>query len=198
MSFGENNYPLNLYGDDDVYRIFPDIGDYIVPPSGHSGLIMATREFKPEQLPITFTRKHLQKFNPVSDKALYASAKGGRIIDIIVYRQSKNNNSSLSEQIYSQLNKYADAYIDFCRRILKEYKRIMAVTNGKAEFTDEFDQLIKTAMAICEEPLMGETSSGSIQKVGNFNVKLDDWVVKFTVELEKTPLPGFKVTDMAA
>lgn len=197
VSFGENNYPLNLYGDDDVYRVFPDIGDYIVPPSGYNGLIMATREFKPDILPITFTKKNLQKFNPISDKPLYASAKGGRIIDITVYRQSKNNNSSLSDQVYSQLNKYADAYVDFCKKILNEYKRIMITTNNKAEFTDEFDQLIKTAMAICEEPLSGETNSSYIQKVGNFNVKLDDWVVKFTVELEKTPLPGFKVTDIS-
>lgn len=199
ISFGERDYPLNLYGDEHHYKIFPEIGEYVKPKNnGYAGLLMATREFNPELLPITFTRKATMEFDPITDQGLDSGGSGGRIVDIIVYRQSRNNSSSLAPEVLEQLNKYADAYKDFCERIVREYRKIMQETDGKAEFTDEFDYLIRHCMAIIGEPVTNSRGRNvPIQLVGNFNRKLDDWTILFKIEFEKTPLAGYKITNMS-
>ena len=68
----------------------------------------------------------------------------------------------------------------------------MAKTNGNAEFTDDFDQLIKHCMAITNEPTSDErTRNVPIQKVSNFNRKLDDITIIVTTEYTKEVGPGF-------
>ncbi len=105
--------------------------------------------------------------------------------------------SAVSDKVLAQLNKYADAYKEWCERILHQYKAIQANNHGAAEFTDEFDQLIRHCMAICNEPIPdAKGKSLPIQKVGNFNRKLDDIVVIVKTEYEKELGIGYKLTDI--
>lgn len=197
MELGEKEFPLNLYGDDDNYKVIPDIGEYCRPTGeAYEGIIMAKREYRPELIPISFTKKSTRKFNPITDIGLDGNGVGARVIDIIVYKQNKTT-SAVSDKVLAQLNKYADAYKEWCERILHQYKAIQANNHGAAEFTDEFDQLIRHCMAICNEPIPDtKGKSLPIQKVGNFNRKLDDIVVIVKTEYEKELGIGYKLTDI--
>lgn len=197
MELGEKEFPLNLYGDDDNYKVIPDIGEYCRPTGeAYEGIIMAKREYRPDLIPISFTKKTTRKFNPITDTGLDGNGVGARVIDIIVYKQNKTT-SAVSDKVLAQLNKYADAYKEWCERILMQYKKIQADNHGNAEFTDEFDQLIRHCMAICNEPFPDAKGKNvPIQKVGNFNRKLDDIVVIVKTEYEKELGVGYKTTDV--
>lgn len=197
MELGTTEFPLNLYGDDENYKIMPEIGEYCIPTGeAYSGIIMAKREYRPELLPITFTKRTTRIFDSITDTPLDGDGQEARVVDIIVYRQNKTT-TAVAPRVLQQLNKYADAYQDFCERVLKEYRKIMAEYNNQAQFTDDFDQLIKHCMAITSEPTLDTKSRNiPIQKVGNFNRKLDDYTIIVTTEYIKDVGPGFKVTNL--
>lgn len=196
FELGEREFPLNLYGDDENYKVMPDIGEYCNPTGqAYRGIIMGKREYRPDLLPVTFTKTTTRKFDAITDIALDGNGPGARVIDIVVYRQGKAT-QALAPKVMQQIEKYADAYKDFCARIVNEYRKILRQHNNQVDFTDEFDQLIKHALAIIGEPLPDEKSANvQIQKVSNFNRKLDDIVVIVTTEYEKEVGPGYKLTD---
>ena len=195
FELGSADFPLNLYGDDDHYKVLPDIGEYCRPTGiGYDGLIMAKREYKPELLPITFTRNKTRVFNDVTDIGLDGGGYDARVVDIIVLKQSKAL-SSVSPGVMSQLDKYAKYYLDFCESIVAEYRKIMAKHNGQVNFTDEFDQLIRHCMAYTNYQ-DSNAKLPAIQKVANFGRKLDDVIVIVTTEVIKEIGPGFKVMDL--
>ena len=197
FELGEKEFPLNLYGDDDNYKVMPDIGEYCIPTGqAYSGIVMAKREYRPDLLPIMFTKKSTRIFDSVTDVPLDGNGQEARVIDIIVYKQPKTN-TAVAPKVMEQLDKYANAYRDFCERIVSEYRKIMAKTNGNAEFTADFDQLIKHCMAITNEQTNDErTRNVPIQKVSNFNRKLDDITIIVTTEYTKEVGPGFKITGL--
>lgn len=197
FELGEKEFPLNLYGDENEYKVMPDIGEWCHPKGqAYNGIVMAKREYMPHLLPIMFTNKTTRIFDSITDIPLDGNGQEARVIDIIVYKQPKTM-TSLAPKVMAQINKYADAYMDFCERIIREYRKIMSQTSNRAEFTDEFDQLIKHCMAITNEPTADEkTKNIAIQKVSNFNRKLDDITIIVTTECVKEVGPGFKTTDM--
>ena len=197
IELGEKEFPLNLYGDDENYKVMPNIGEYCNPTGeAYKGIVLGKREYRPELLPVTFTKTATRRFDPITDIALDGNGSGARVVDIIVYRQGKSG-SALADKVMHQLNIYASAYEDFCSKIVAAYKNILRETNNNADFTDEFDQLIRHCLAITNERIPDERIGNiQIQKVGNFNRKLDDIVVIVTTEYEKEVGPGFKLTDM--
>ena len=91
----ENDIPLNIYGNDDVYKVFPDIGEDI-----KNGILMAyRREIRQESI-YTQSVRHLQEIM-MSDEKITLK---GRVIDINIYC---NNPENIKHNAYnSQLNMY--------------------------------------------------------------------------------------------
>ena len=117
-------------------------------------------------------------------------------MDIIVYRNSRNL-SPLKDEMTEQLHKYENAYVDFCHRILTEYTNIKRLVGMNPHVTDEFSDLLKRCMAITNRPPFNHTGkSPHVQKVGNFNRRLDDYHIQIVVEHIVTPVEGYKITDL--
>lgn len=91
----DNDIPLNLYGNDSVYKIFPDIGEEIT-----DNILCILRREKKEQALYLQSKNMLTK--PItSDEKFYLS---GTVVDINVYA---NNQELISTSPYlSQLNYY--------------------------------------------------------------------------------------------
>ena len=56
ISFGEDEVPLNLYGDDENYKIHPDVGELI----RSDGVLFASRKLITGLYPIQMSRKALR------------------------------------------------------------------------------------------------------------------------------------------
>ena len=93
-------------------------GEYCIPTGqAYSGIVMAKREYRPDLLPIMFTKKSTRIFDSVTDVPLDGNGQEARVIDIIVYKQPKTN-TAVAPKVMEQLDKYANAYRDFANVLL--------------------------------------------------------------------------------
>ena len=86
----ENDIPLNIYGNDNVYKVFPDIGEDV-----KDGILMAYRREKREEAIYTQSVQRLQEIMMSDDKITIK----GKIIDINLYC---NNPDYIAKSTYNQ------------------------------------------------------------------------------------------------
>lgn len=130
VSLNDNDFPLNLYGDDLEYKSFPDIGEKI-----NKDIFMAVRRQYNDQLLLDFRTDALQRYRD-GDTCYYSS---GEVADIVIYC----NNEELEEttfnrqilQYYEAQNEYYEEILSICEDIEK---------SGKA-FSPDLDYLYKRA-----------------------------------------------------
>lgn len=92
----ENDIPLNLYGNNDVYKVFPDIGEMV-----QSGVLMAFSRESKDEFAYSQSYERLKNFNQSNTK--YTVGKG-TLIDIDI---CCNNPEDIMSSIYnSQLARY--------------------------------------------------------------------------------------------
>lgn len=90
ITINENDIPLNLYGNDSLYKIFPDIGEDI-----RGGILLAYRREKREEAIYTQTIQRLEQVM-MSDEKITLK---GKVIDLDIHC---NNIDNLSSTIYNQ------------------------------------------------------------------------------------------------
>ena len=86
----ENDIPLNIYGNDDIYKVFPDIGEDV-----KDGILMAYRREKREEAIYTQSVRRLQEIMMSDDKITIK----GKVIDIDLYC---NNPEYINKSTYNQ------------------------------------------------------------------------------------------------
>lgn len=82
ITINENNIPVNLYGDDNVYKCIPDIGEEI-----KDSILIALRREKKEEMVFTEAVERLRKPMMSDDKKLLT----GRVIDIDIFCNNPEN-----------------------------------------------------------------------------------------------------------
>ena len=86
----ENDIPLNIYGNDNVYKVHPDIGEVV-----KDGILMAYRREKREEAIYTQSVHRLQEIMMSDDKITIK----GKVIDINIYC---NNPDYIRKSTYNQ------------------------------------------------------------------------------------------------
>lgn len=109
-------YPLNLYGNDEQFRLFPDIGDTV----NADGVLCAFRPVRRFSAISDLMPNKLTKVNYIFDQVIYAHP-GAKVIDIDVYIGNKND---LPARIYEQVVMYHDAHMEYWRNIVNVYETI--------------------------------------------------------------------------
>lgn len=124
-----NDIPLNLYGDEDVYKPYPDIGEYA------SGMFAASRAQFNEQILYDFKDKNLNIIKD-SDRTICYNGTGF-VIDYDIYCNNPDlSDNSFNEQILKYLNsqtKYYQEINDVCKEII----------NSGTKYSREIDYLYK-------------------------------------------------------
>lgn len=110
----ENDILLNLYGDDDTYKTFPDIGEDIKEKI----LCAIRREQKEESL---FTQSYQRLKSLMMSDEKYPVE--GKVVDINIHC---NNPEKIDQIIYNeQLNKYYQDNLRFCRNLVESVQTIL-------------------------------------------------------------------------
>lgn len=107
IMINDNDIPANIYGDDKVYKIIPDIGEEI----DNANLISLRKEKKEEML-FTQSVNNLGKYMITDDNRQVL----GRVIDINIYC---NNPSILDSYKYTQLKMYYDELHRYAREMVQ-------------------------------------------------------------------------------
>lgn len=128
--FGNDWYPLNLYGSKDHFKAFPDTGDYI----RDDGLIMAFRKRDPLMDCVNMTPDALMRVDPVSDRLFYVdpTVKGrARVFNIkVLDNENEGARQSLPPTMAAQVKHYAVQWSKYYSDVLRTYRSIISERKG--------------------------------------------------------------------
>lgn len=185
FSFGRNRVPLNLHGDDKVYKPWPDIGD-VIPPDG---IIAAIRKFDLELAPANMSIHSLSRVNQTDE--IRAGIPGAKIVDIKVIKGNPQTNN-LPKVMERQVDKYWGQTLDFYRVILDVHNQIKSkYRTNKYDMSPEWGNLVRDAMFYLDakDGVKRETYRGK---------DLSDTLVVIQYEYICIPANGGKYTDRNA
>lgn len=200
VEFGSDSFPLNIYGDENNYKPFPEIGELI----NEDSVLMVLRKYDTELAAALTSKDDVRTYNPMFDNAVYVKGPGeeyesngriiksGVVVDIKAYKSPK-----YKKEVYlgtsDNVNKYVeglkiyyrdiiDAYNTENREHYKGYKTNIPLSN-------KLNRLITDALAkTLDDPSKLDYSSR--------NEKLDIYRMEFQIEYTVFQVPtGSKCTD---
>ena len=187
VSWGAKKYPLNLYGDYDNYKPFPDIGDPIHP----HGLLFALRDYNDLLAAVEMTPKALQEPDYHYDELVYATGANGRVVDVQVYRDHRLiNRSPTPTGMEVQAARYHDAQMLFYQQLLEVYNEQKRQRGTAPRLTPEFSRLLVEALSM--RPNSARNKVTMLHRLE----PLDEWRVEITYEYDVIPDEGSKITDL--
>lgn len=207
IEFGANSFPLNLYGDENTYKPFPDIGELI----NEDSVVMVLRDYDDRLAPALASVNDVRQFDPLFDKATYMPGPGedkeifdhksgtykkanyGRVVDIKVWSTAKEGEKEVYTGTGDMFAKYVKGLKRHYSEILKVYEELTTDKFRKnvrkeVKLSDRLHRLIIEAMAIANP------TNDKIQ-YKNRNEMLDLYRVEITVEYTYTPSVGSKISD---
>lgn len=110
----ENDIPLNLYGSDEYYKAFPNIGENI-----KNNVLCAIRRERKDDEALYSQSKDRLKTLMVSDTSYISE---GEVLDIDIYC---NNPEKLDDLYYQQLKEYYDKNMDYCVKLYTTVDRFL-------------------------------------------------------------------------
>ena len=128
FQINDNDILLNLYGDNEHYKTFPDIGEEI-----QNGFLCAVRrERKEDEALYSQSCDHLKEMMVSDDKYMLK----GKVIDIDVFC---NNPEKLKSSLYNQqISHYYDMKLEYCANIVKSMQPFV---DKKVPMTYEAEKL---------------------------------------------------------
>lgn len=200
IEWGSRFDPLNLYGDDNTYRIFPEIGS-IVPAHGKLMTLrryerndenpkLRNQYYEDRTLALTQrTRRGLQRPCNYFDKSIYAPP-GGRIVDIRVYHDDASY-SGAPPEFEEQVSRYQLANREFYNRLLEVHRNLKRRYTSNLNISKELHGLLVEAIGGLGPD--GNKAADRVIKQYRTN-PMDDWRVEFTIEYTTLPSKGSKFT----
>ncbi len=119
VTLGENDIPLNIYGAEDDYRIFPDIDEEV----GDHGILIATRPLTEDTYLTDTDRTSLYTPQYMHDE-LFVAPAGATVLDVTVHTSPKVLNRIESNPgPYTQLIKYQQHHYQYYESVLRCYNK---------------------------------------------------------------------------
>lgn len=134
IPINDNDIPLNIYGNESIYKVIPDIGEDTI----NANLIGLRKEKKEEAL-FSQSVDRLRKFT-MSDERRQVK---GKVVDINIYC---NNPDILSTHYYAQLKRYYD---ELQRQSMEIVKTILPYVAEGYELSYELQKLFANSKRVC-------------------------------------------------
>lgn len=186
IEWGRNDFALNIWGTDKVYKPFPDIGDKIPD----NNVVMALRSFNPIELAVVEQSKYdVREIHDTFDQCTYAAGPGGVVVDVKVDHDWNDRNVAPSNQD-QQIQKYDNSRRKFYHRLMTIWNELHRQQGKNLRLSGELHTLLVKACSVIDEEKKG-------QRVVKQNRKapLDTYRVEITIEYANIPNIGNKLTD---
>lgn len=137
ITINDNDVLLNMYGDQNIYKTFPDVGEEI-----KNGIFCSIRRLENENVLYSLSQSRLRE-PMISDRNILMN---GIVADIDVYC---NNPSALGDSYYNQqLFYYYNQRNEFCNKIIEAVGPL--AMNGQLSFE------LQKLYAICRDTIDGK------------------------------------------
>ena len=134
IPINDNDIPLNIYGDEKIYKVIPDIGEDTI----NANLIGLRKEKKEEAL-FSQSVDRLRMFT-MSDERRQVR---GKVVDINIYC---NNPDILSTHYYAQLKRYYD---ELQRQSMEIVKTVLPYVSEGYKLSYDLEKLFAISKRIC-------------------------------------------------
>lgn len=183
--------PINLYGDDEVFKMFPDIGETV----NAAGILFATRERDDYFSIVDINNEGISEIDYNFDDPVHVP-KGSKVIDIKVYKGT-NPKKVFSDNISEQLEKYYQLQYAYYDSIVKNYYTLlreakqMYGSNFRPRLTPRMHDLVTEAMIFL-------AARDSKRKLKKDKKDIEQYRVEITCMSVVRPHNAFKLSDCAA
>ena len=126
-------YPLNLYGNEEQYKIFPDIGETV----NDDGIICAFRPIRKFSAISDLRPEKLSVVNHLFDQKVYGHP-GAKVVDIEIYM---DHHMKLPARVYEQIRIYYEARLGYWRGIVNVYEKVKSLP-----ISNKLNSLVSRAM----------------------------------------------------
>ena len=189
---GKRSYMLNLYGTEEEYKPYPNVGDVI----RSDGLVFATREYSETFDALEMSTRRLMEVDMNHDTCVYGSP-GAIVYDVTV--ESGIGETMMKpmtpEAMALQSKRYIRHGNDYYSSILDSYNDIL-MTDRKAKLSPQLIQLITRAYGDTPNVVDGKNlGGGKIRRVYK-NVPLDEYRVEIKYSKENPLAKGAKLTGL--
>lgn len=180
INFTSNAIGLNLYGDENSYKLFPEIGDRVRP----DGAVFAIREMDDMLYPSLISKNSLRRPTPY-DTVIYGKPNA-EVIDIEIIK------GAMQQPVFftgmdEQLEQHYFTQIKFYERVYNAYTKVKKLYGDALRISPAFSRLVREAIAVKKVNQTPLSYRG--------RTRMQGWMVKVTYKYTLTPLEGFKITD---
>lgn len=173
ISLNDNDILCNLYGDNENYKAFPDVGEVI-----KNKILCAKRRIHNDQVLYDLKRSNLRKINFNSDTMTYAK---GQVIDIEIYC-----NKPLEELEENSFNEQLIKYIKYQREYYTNILNICEeIVESGSDYSKDISFLLGKARDILDDNVKWREEDNSV--FGNI-------IIKFLVQRTVGLAEGQKIT----
>lgn len=192
INITKDSFPVNLYGDADIFKFLPNIGEKV----REDGLLCALRERNDWFNPSDLTTKNISEPDMIFDKLIYVNPES-IVVDIRVIKGGK---SEFPQKVTEQLDYYADELLNYYNSIIKVYenymkeKRAMYGSDEIIKLTPRMSRFITD----CYIKVNYSYNSPKANKVKFSYRKLpiDQYRIEVVTMNILEPRKGFKLTDI--
>lgn len=195
VSWGKRKFPVNLYGDENNYKPFPEIGDYVSPTNGTNGLLMALRDYHDDLAIIDQNITAVRHTDVLFDECTYVAGDGGRVVDIRIQHDIYDTSVSSDSVMSSLVGKYENSRRAFYQNLLNLYQRLSKERGKNLLISPELHRWVIEAIATIGSDNINTNSVSERLKLTYRKIPLDEWRVEFTIEYSRIPDIGAKLTD---
>jgi len=188
IEFGEKSFPLNLYGGDSEYKIFPDIGEYV----NTDRVVAATRRYDSMMSPNTTSRRDVRDYSAYFDKPYYSKSNGAKVVDIKAYSNKKARKS-----VYTTTTDQAERYVVGLKKYYAEIITAYDAANRNYRARNRTDIPVSPELHRLLVDAYVATEDSRYVRYTNTNDIVDLYRVEIVLEHTTIPdISGFKVTTL--
>lgn len=173
VSLNDNDIFCNIYGDNETYKGFPDIGEYV-----NSKIVCAKRRIHNSQLLFDLKKTNLRQINFSSDTPFFCE---GKVVDVFVYC-NKTPEELEPNAFNKQILFYHDKQQEFFRKV-KEVCEIIIDSGSKR--SKDINYWYKRACDAIDSEYKWKDQDGSV---------FSNMVIEFVIERDIPLSEGQKIT----
>ena len=192
INITKDTLPVNLYGDKDIFKFIPSIGENV----REDGLLCALRERNDWFSVSDLNDANISEVDITFDNLIYVNPNS-KVIDIRVTRGNYNK-QEFSSKMTEQLDLYADMLTNYYTNVVNKYEQIMQEKKTMYGSSDVVRLTPKLHRFITDSIIKINSVTSNKNRLCYRKLPIDQYRIEITTISEIKPSLGFKLTDIHA